>query len=76
MDADGCIQEFEIAREKGNLIIPVGSTGYASRKIYEIVRESIDEYPYLSCYIEQLGTETDINKLVEIIVKIIRNESN
>ena len=31
--ADGCIQEFEIAKAKGNLIIPIGSTGYAAKVI-------------------------------------------
>lgn len=74
VEADGCIREFEIAREKGNLIIPIGITGYAARKIYEKVREDVDAYPYLNCYMEQLGTETDVDKIVALIAKIIQNE--
>ena len=32
--ADGLLKEFEIAKSKGLLLIPVGATEYASRQIY------------------------------------------
>ncbi|AJP42564.1 hypothetical protein EP12_01370 [Alteromonas australica] len=32
--ADGLMSEFEIAKSKGLLLLPVGATGYASRNIY------------------------------------------
>ena len=31
-------------------------------------------YPYLVSYLPQLETETDIDKLVEIVVEIIKNQ--
>ena len=33
VEADGCLQEFEIAKSLGRVIIPIGSTGYAAKTI-------------------------------------------
>ena len=74
VEANGCIEEFEIAKSKGNLIIPIGSTGYAAKKIFDIVKADIADYPYLSKYIDLLETETDVDKLVEIVIKIINEQ--
>ena len=71
VDTDGCIQEFELAKSLNRAIIPVGSTGYAAKKIYDEVNGNISDYPYLMDYIDQLGIETNPNKLVSIIIKII-----
>ncbi len=73
VDADGCIQEFEIARSRGRVIIPVGSTGYAAKNIYDEVKGNISDYPYLECFINQLGIEKDPNKLISIIMEIINS---
>lgn len=75
VEADGCIQEFEIARAKGNIIIPVGSTGYAAKTIFERVKADATNYPYLSSYLSQLETETDIDKLIAIITDIIKSQA-
>lgn len=75
VEADGCIQEFEIAKAKGNLIIPIGSTGYAAKKILDRLKADISSYPYLIKYINQLETETDIDKIVEIVKEIIENQA-
>lgn len=72
--ADGCMQEFEIAKSHNHIIIPIGSTGYAAKIIHDEVKKNIDNYPYLSSAIDQLGTETDVDKIVSIIVKIIKNQ--
>ena len=72
--ADGCIKEFEIAREKNNIIIPIGSTGFAAKKIYENVRKNMDDYLYLSSYIEQLGTEENIDSIINIIIEIVKSK--
>ena len=72
-NADGCLQEFKIAKEKGNMIIPVGSTGYAAKEIYDKVKENINDYPYLKRYMKSLGKETDENKIAELIIKILKN---
>jgi hypothetical protein len=72
INANGCIEEFKIAKKEGNIIIPIGSTGNAAEVIYNIVKHDISDYPYLKDYIDQLGAETDIDQLIEIVMKIIR----
>jgi hypothetical protein len=69
--ADGCLQEFEIAKEKGNIIIPIGSTGYAAKHILDIVKKDLDSYSYLRDFIPQLETETDVNRIVSLVINII-----
>ena len=74
VDATGCIQEYEIAKENGNIIIPIGATGYAAWKIYSDIKNNISNYKYLSRYIDQLGVETDIGKITDIIMKILKEQ--
>lgn len=73
VQADGCREEFEIAKEKKKTIIPIGSTGYVSQEILEEMKQNIDQYPYLEDYVSKLETENDIDELVEIILKIIES---
>ncbi len=73
IEANGCMQEFEIAKSKGNIIIPIGSTGYAAKTILEIVRKDMANYDYLSKYINILETETDIDKLIRCVIEIIQS---
>ena len=72
INADGCKKEYEIAKQKGNLIIPVGSTGYAAKEIYDDVKSNLTDYPYLAKYIHQLDDEKDVDNLVNIIMEIVR----
>ena len=74
--ADGCIQEFEIAKAKGNLIIPIGSTGYAAKVISDEVKCNISDYPYLSDVIGRLETETDIDSIVTLVMDVIKKQQN
>lgn len=74
--ADGCFQEFEMAKAKGNLVIPIGSTGYAAKAISDKVKCNISEYPYLSGVIERLEIETDIDSIVTIIMDLIKKQQN
>ena len=67
------LMEFNIAKEMKKIIIPVGSTGSAALKIYEEVKENITDYPYLGEYLNELAYETDWNKLIILISKIINN---
>lgn len=76
IEANGCIQEFEIAKEKGNIIIPIGSTGGAARTILENVKCNISDYPYLSAYIDKLEKETNVNSIIQVIIEIINNNIN
>jgi hypothetical protein len=72
--ADGCLQEYQIAKEKGCVIIPIGSTGDAAAKIYAEVKANIDQYPYLEPYLDMLGTETDVDKLVSVVIEIAKDQ--
>lgn len=77
--APGCLDEYHIAKAEGNCIIPIGSTGYAAKEIYDEVKTEMvvdpDAYPYLKGYIDDLGSVTDIDKLVRIVVEIVRKIS-
>ena len=72
--ADGCKKEFDIAIEKGRIVIPVGSTGYMAQELLETVKKDIDNYPYLKTFVSDLETETDIDKLINIIMRIVDNQ--
>lgn len=41
VESNGCRQEFEISKENGNIIIPIGSTGYTAKKILEEIKADI-----------------------------------
>ena len=71
INATGCMEEFEIARSSGKYIIPIGSTGFAAKEIYDKVKEDIKRYPYLKEYMDLLGTETDVTKIVEAVLTIL-----
>ncbi len=44
IDANGVIREFEISFELGNICIPVGCTGHASKVIMETIMETPEKY--------------------------------
>lgn len=71
IEASGMIEEYHIAKALGKYIIPIGSTGGASLKIFEEVCSNLSEYPYLEKFVSSLRTETDYLKLLDIIDKII-----
>lgn len=70
IDAPGCWEEFIIARNNNNIIIPIGSTGFMARKILEEVKANICDYEYLEKYITVLETEKNVDKLIEIVIAI------
>lgn len=74
--ANGCLEEFEIAKKQARIIIPIGSTGYAARQIWEEIKNDPANYSYLSGYMDNLGEEKDIQKLVSIVVDIAKATRN
>ena len=72
--ANGMLEEFDIACQLGKKIIPVGSTEGAAKIIYKKVKKDIDKYSYLKKHIIDLEKETDINKLVKLIYKIVKEQ--
>lgn len=76
--ADGCIQEYTIAKDKGLMIIPVGSTGDAAAEIYTSVKADYNSgsrnYAYLEKHLDALGTETNVDRIVEMVLDIVKNQ--
>lgn len=69
--ANGCEQEWKIAENNGDSIIPLGSTGYVAKEIFNEAKKNIDTYSYLKPHIPQLETMTDIDKLSDLTVQIV-----
>ncbi|PEZ30673.1 SIR2 family protein [Bacillus thuringiensis] len=76
-DANGMIEEFEIAITKGVIPIPIGATGDASLTIWTKVMDDFDNYvgiPELKDLYEQLGdTKKTPEELIAITIKIIKH---
>jgi len=68
--AEGMIEEYNIAKKMNKLIIPVGGTGGASKKIYDDMYNHSKNYPYLSNYWDVLKTDKP-KDLQEAILSII-----
>lgn len=75
-NANGCIEEFNIAREYNCFIIPIGSTGYAAKEILDSVKKEISNYSYLAPYIDELANETNVENIIQIVLKIINDIEN
>lgn len=71
----GVYQEFKIALEMGCVIIPIGSTGYEAKVIWDEVKKNINNYPYLSKKINILGISKDADLLTRTVISIL-NESS
>lgn len=71
--SDGVRQEFIVAKETGMKIIPLGVTGYESLKIWNEINDNISSYGYLEKYMKALKTETDAEKLANIVIAIIND---
>lgn len=69
----GVKEEFEIAKAKNKIIIPIGSTGYQSALIWEEVKNNIIQYPYLERYIDELKCCKDPARISNIIISIIHD---
>ena len=74
VNADGCKEEFEIAVQKERIVIPIGSTGYMAKELLGIVKQNPENYPYLNGYTDMLESETDCQKLIDLIIEIIDNQ--
>lgn len=77
INADGVYKEFQISRDSGLSIIPIGATGYMSKVIWEEVKSSFDEfYPGATQKMrddfELIGTEKNIQKLGEAVNRFIQ----
>ena len=72
VNADGMLEEFEIAKSLGKAIIPIGSTGGSSSIIYKEMYAYKDNYSYLSPYWDKLCDNKDPNFLVDLLHDIVK----
>lgn len=73
--ANGMIDEYEVAKAKKAILIPIASTGEASEQIYNQMFSARAEYPYLEKYWDVLKTEKLPEKLAKVIIEIINSVS-
>lgn len=79
VDAGGVKREFEIARDKGLFLIPIGATLYQSQQLWREVFNNYDQYypqyPSLKNTFALLGEldllTTDYNKLIDATISIL-----
>lgn len=69
--ADGVYKEYEMAKQCGAYIIPIGSTGYVAKEIWNEVSLKLDDFPYLKGQEKVLQDCTDPDKVVNAIISIL-----
>lgn len=79
IDANGVMREFDIAIEKGLIPIPIPTTGYMSKKIYDIIITNQEKYYadrdwilpiIISMNDENISSKKIAEKIIEIIIKL------
>ena len=70
--SQGVLHDFQRAQEHHKYIIPVGTTGYCAEYILSEIEKNIDEFIYLKPYLHKLKSEMNPQKLVELIISIIK----
>lgn len=76
IDASGMIEEFEIAKRRNNLIVPVGCTGWVAKMIWNEVNDNFQKfYPHpdeqlIKCF-NNLNQKTDLDTLVAAVIEFI-----
>ena len=77
-EAEGMIEEFQIARSHQALLIPVGASGYVSEKLWQEVMLHFDEYfdsREKILLFEELGAPyTRHHRLIDLIIQIAQND--
>lgn len=75
VDAGGVRSEFEIASSMGVSVIPVGTTGYQSKVLWEEIMNNLPKYyPEHEIFrplFETLGCSSNQNEIINTIIKII-----
>lgn len=74
INANGCMEEYQIAKKNGDIIIPIGSTGYMAEEILKEIEGDMNSDSYLKKYMGTLKTEKNIDKLVPVIMEIVKKQ--
>lgn len=68
--ANGMIEEFGLAKERGARIIPVASTGCTALRLYNEAFSQKEDYSYLNEYWSQLKDSKDPRVIANVIINI------
>ncbi|HHC6646706.1 TPA: SIR2 family protein [Vibrio parahaemolyticus] len=74
--SNGMREEYEIAKEKGLLLLPIGSTGYMAKQLWTELNPEIQNNSNISARIKEfyskLGSEEfDADNLIKLIIELI-----
>lgn len=74
--SNGMRSEYEISKKQGNFLIPIGRTGYITKKLWEeLMEEKKDDYTFDSYRsdVESLGdTKKTLEEIVEIVIGLVK----
>jgi hypothetical protein len=74
VESNGVYEEFEEAKKNGHFIIPIGASGWSSKKIWDEVRPNLNSfYNGFSVEIEfdVLNSTTDIKQILDAVISIL-----
>lgn len=74
INSNGMIEEFELAKKQGKIIIPLPTTGGASQEIFNMICSDISNYKYLEPFLDKLSLSNDPEELINIICAIIDSQ--
>lgn len=73
--ANGVRREFEIAKAKGLLLIPIGATGFVAKELWEEITKNFGtyypEHATLKPLFEGLGDASNHQRLIDTVIEII-----
>ena len=72
ISSDGMIEEYEISKKQGNLVIPIATTGGVARRIWDEENESKSQISQTEEF-QSLNTEVDPEKIVNNVLQLINN---
>lgn len=74
--SDGMRDEYKISKEQGNFLIPIGRTGYMSKKLWEDLLKEKQHDNTFDVYrrdIEALGdSKKTLDEIVELVIEIVK----
>lgn len=74
--SQGVLNDYKRAKKAGMYIIPVASTGGASKIIFDEISKNLSEYQYLHQHFDALTNELNPNLLCDTIFQIIAEIKN
>ena len=74
IEAPGCWEEFEIAKANKNYIIPIASTGWMAKQIFDEIKRDIGKYRYMKEHVDFFEKSKDIDAIVKAVVDIAKKE--